>query len=51
MARPSTSYGLTEFKVNEVINEVFNNDIIRQHSLCDDSDFVDGYTQLVTPRT
>jgi hypothetical protein len=40
---------LTEFKVNEVINEVFNNNIIELCSSAD-SDFGD-YIRLVTPGT
>jgi hypothetical protein len=50
IARPSTRCVLREFKVNKVINEVFNTDIIELCSSADDSDFGD-YILLVTPVT
>jgi hypothetical protein len=49
MAGPSTSCALTEIKITEVVNEVFNDDNVGGHSFGDDSDFDHEYTQLVSP--
>jgi hypothetical protein len=40
-----------DFEISEVVNEVLDNDIIGQCSMCNDSDFDDDYTQLVTHGT
>jgi hypothetical protein len=49
MAGPSPSSMFTKFEISEVLNEVLENDIMRQYSLGDDGDSDDDYTQSVTP--
>jgi hypothetical protein len=51
MARPSTSHVPTQFKINEAVNEDWNDDVKQQCSSGDDSDSDDYDTQLVTPGT